>query len=134
MATVTPMSETTDDHHDPDDGRTFGQIVADRRAELDWSQGDLAKRLDVGQQTVSRWEAGLAHPRPRTVRNVAMTLGLPSAPLLMKAGYLTEAELPGALERPERLDRLQSKLSALSGRDRRAVERMIDAMLSDGDS
>lgn len=133
MTTVTPMSEL-DDHTDLDDDRTFGQIVSDRRTELDWSQGDLAKRLDVGQQTVSRWEAGLAHPRPRTVRHIAMTLGVPSAPLLLKAGYLTEEEMPGALERPERLDRLSSKLSALPERDRRAVERMIDAMLADDNS
>lgn len=113
-----------------DDDRTFGQLVSDRRTELGWSQGDLAKRLDVFQQTVSRWESGLAHPRPRTVREIAMTLGLPSGPLLLKTGYLTEEEMPSALEQPEPVDPLLSKFLALSQRDRKTIEQMVDVMLS----
>lgn len=107
------------------------ELIRHRRVELDWSQGDLAKRLDVGQQTISRWEAGEAIPRPRTVRKIAMTLGLDAATLLLEAGYLTEEEMPGGtdLDAQARYDRIATKLQALDDRDRATVENMIDMLM-----
>lgn len=67
---------------------TFGELVKQVREECDMSQGDLAKYLEVAQQTVSRWEAGLADPFPRQVVRIADALGLDREEALRAADYL----------------------------------------------
>lgn len=37
---------------------TLGRMIADARKRLGWSQKDVAKALDVSQQTVANWERG----------------------------------------------------------------------------
>ena len=41
---------------------SFGEAVVTCRERRGWLQTDLAKRLEVGQQTVSRWERGTSRP------------------------------------------------------------------------
>lgn len=110
---------------------TMSDLIRARRMELDWSQGDLARKLGVGQQTVSRWEAATAVPRPRTIKSIAEVLGLNARELLALAGYLTEEELPNPSGNHEavRYDRISTKLSQLDERERNMVENLIDTML-----
>lgn len=63
-----------------------------RREELRLGQAELAARLGVSQQTVSRWEQGLALPRPARVTDLARQLDLPVDRVHRLAGYLPEAE------------------------------------------
>lgn len=45
------------------DAKATGGLIARRRKEQNWSQGDLAERLHVTDKAVSRWETGRACPR-----------------------------------------------------------------------
>lgn len=83
----------------------LGETVRLRREELGFDQAELAGKLGVSQQTVSRWERGLALPRPVRLREVAQALDLDAARLQRFAGYLPEKE-PSAVAVHERLSGL----------------------------
>ena len=72
----------------------LGEAVRVRRAERGWGQEQLAEALGVRQQTVSRWEKGLAVPRPGRVLELARLLDLDPARLHRLAGYLPPDERP----------------------------------------
>ena len=52
------------------------------RQERDMSQGDLADRVHVVRQTVSKWERGASVPDALTLAAVAEALDVPVAELL----------------------------------------------------
>ncbi|MDQ3660759.1 MAG: helix-turn-helix transcriptional regulator [Actinomycetota bacterium] len=66
----------------------FDQTVTVRRVELDLSQTELAERIGVSQQTVSRWEGGYSIPEPERVIALADVLDLEKESLLVYAGYI----------------------------------------------
>ena len=55
------------------------------------TQGDLAARLGVAQQTVSRWEAGTSRPRTDELARIAGLLKIDIAELSAAAGYASDA-------------------------------------------
>ena len=63
-----------------------------RREEMGLSQSQLAVRLGVGQQAVSRWERGEAVPRPARIVALAQALALDAAELHRLAGYLHQGD------------------------------------------
>ncbi|MDP9223296.1 MAG: helix-turn-helix transcriptional regulator [Actinomycetota bacterium] len=63
--------------------------IRKRRQALEMAQAELAQRLGVTQQTVSRWEHGTAVPPPRRLVRLAEVLDLELDRLLAYAGYLT---------------------------------------------
>jgi transcriptional regulator with XRE-family HTH domain len=63
-----------------------------RRTELGMSQAELADRLEISQQTISRWEAGSAAPGPRRIAELAAVLGLNLSALFRSAGYLLASD------------------------------------------
>ncbi len=52
------------------------KTIRQLREERDWSQEILARRLGVGQGTVSNWERGLKVPQPRTLLRLADLFGV----------------------------------------------------------
>jgi transcriptional regulator with XRE-family HTH domain len=66
----------------------FDRTVSHRREELGLTQGRLAERMGVSQQTVSRWESGLAIPPPDRLVALAKVLDLDEERLLGYGGYL----------------------------------------------
>jgi len=48
----------------------FGERLKEEREKRNWSQNDLAERLHVSRQTVSKWETGKNYP------NIEMLIGL----------------------------------------------------------
>ena len=72
----------------------LGDAVRLRREELRMGQEQLAVHLGVRQQTVSRWEHGLAVPRPGRVVDLARLLGFEPAGLHRLAGYLPAEHRP----------------------------------------
>ena len=73
-------------------GAGLGETVRLRREQRGMGQEQLATALGVRQQTVSRWENGLAVPRPSRVLALARVLELEPSLLHRLAGYLPEAE------------------------------------------
>ncbi|MFG2885326.1 helix-turn-helix domain-containing protein [Streptomyces sp. NPDC048297] len=55
-----------------------GEIRAAREAR-GWDQAELARRLGIGQQTVSRWERGQTAPRGERLQLLRATLGIDGA-------------------------------------------------------
>ena len=66
----------------------FDQTISVRRLGLKLAQKELAARMGVSQQTVSRWESGTAIPDPERVIALAKILDLETESLLVYAGYL----------------------------------------------
>ncbi len=43
------------------DAKKFGQFISELRKENNMTQADLAKKLQVTDKAVSRWERGVSH-------------------------------------------------------------------------
>lgn len=70
----------------------LSEAIRLRREELGLDQSELARRLGVGQQTVSRWETGTGLPRRDRLPQLADSLELDAGQLLRLAGYLPAGE------------------------------------------
>ena len=79
------------------DAKATGGLIARRRKEQNWSQGDLAERLHVTDKAVSRWETGRGLPSVDLLEPLAEALGLTVSELL-SGRELTPEELPRAAE------------------------------------
>lgn len=77
------------------DAKATGGLIARRRKERNWSQGDLAERLHVTDKAVSRWETGRGLPSVDLLEPLAEALGLTVSELL-SGRELTPEELPKA--------------------------------------
>ena len=56
---------------------TIGEMIRNRRKELDKTQDDIARAVGVTKATVSRWESGDIHKMKRTmIRDLARELQL----------------------------------------------------------
>ena len=86
----------------------LGATVRLRREERGLGQEQLAAALGVRQQTVSRWENGLAVPRPGRVVDLARALDLEPSALHRLAGYLPAADGRARGPAHERLSDLSS--------------------------
>lgn len=58
---------------------SFGAIVKRARRARGWKQGDLARRMGVGQQAVSSWERGVAKPVDDDLARLAEELAIDPA-------------------------------------------------------
>ncbi|HZY18876.1 MAG TPA: helix-turn-helix domain-containing protein [Ramlibacter sp.] len=67
--------------------RTFAELLVTCRVEAGMTQLELANKLDLKQQTVSRWEKGLARPRAKDIPALSKALNADEQRLLNAAGY-----------------------------------------------
>lgn len=79
------------------DAKATGGLIARRRKEQNWSQGELAERLHVTDKAVSKWETGRGLPSVDLLEPLAEALGLTVSELL-SGRELTPEELPRAAE------------------------------------
>ena len=56
------------------DNYRFGNLICSLREEHGLTQKELAKKLDVSDKAVSKWENGQAIPRMETLERIAATL------------------------------------------------------------
>jgi len=66
-------------------GRRLGQRIAERRKAIDWTQDQLAERLEVDAETISRFERGVTVPALVTLDRLAGVLKTSVADLLSEA-------------------------------------------------
>jgi DNA-binding XRE family transcriptional regulator len=95
----------------------FGQIVRQRRRQLDMTQHDLARRIGTSVPYIGHLESGKRHPSDRVVLKLAQVLGLNPRELFILANPGTKVlvspcpERAGAWERfaaNQELRRLQN--------------------------
>ncbi len=79
------------------DAKATGGLIARRRKEQNWSQGELAERLHVTDKAISKWETGRGIPSVDLLEPLAEALGLTVSELL-SGRELTPEELPRAAE------------------------------------
>lgn len=72
---------------------TLAEKIAALRGERKLSQGDLAEKLDVSRQSVSKWETGQAVPELEKIIKLADVFGV-SVDELVREGEVPEAEPP----------------------------------------
>ena len=60
---------------DKKDTETFAAALQRAREEKEWSQEQLGHMVEVTQQAVARWEAGLGMPRPSKRKRLRELLG-----------------------------------------------------------
>ena len=73
---------------------TMGEkLIALRKREC-WTQDDLADRLDVSRQSVSKWEGGLAFPATDTLLELSRLFGVSTDYLLKDELETPEPETP----------------------------------------
>lgn len=53
----------------------FKSRLKELRASREWTQSDLAKKLNVSQQTIGSWEVGRAEPNSDALAKIAALFG-----------------------------------------------------------
>jgi len=66
-------------------GEVIGAWLRQRRGMNDWSQEQLAERLELSDSTVSRIERGVLTPDGRMARRIVRALGVPVTEILAAA-------------------------------------------------
>ena len=80
---ATDMGDSTDERRKL--AKRLGQQIAERRRDLSWTQDQLAERLGVDTETISRFERGVTVPALLTIENLAGILKTSVANLLSEA-------------------------------------------------
>lgn len=70
-------------------------LIRTKREQAAMSAAELARRAKVTTGTITRLELGqIPHPKPATLKSIALALGLPVSDLLASADYLDPGDLP----------------------------------------
>lgn len=75
------------------DAKKFGVFISTLRKENDMTQVDLARKLNVTDKAVSKWERGLGFPDINSIEPLADALGV-SVLEIMRSEKIVETEIP----------------------------------------
>lgn len=64
------------------------------RRKQGWTQNELAERMDVSRQTVSKWEQGIADPSLENLRSLSALYGVSTGWLLDASAAACCSEMP----------------------------------------
>lgn len=78
-----------------------------------WSQEDLAERLDVSRQAISRWENGSALPDSNNILQLSKLFHV-TADYLLNEDYTSDNDIPCLKEACSALDSKRKKYGSLS--------------------
>jgi transcriptional regulator with XRE-family HTH domain len=78
--------------------RTFGQVVRDRRRQLNLTQEEVARRIKTSTPYVGHLETDKRHPSERVISRLAWVLDLDQRELFFLANPQTEAFLSARAE------------------------------------
>lgn len=77
------------------DNQKFGAFIASIRKEKGWTQSELAKKINVTDKAVSKWERGLGFPDIQTIEPLAEALEV-SLVELMRSERMAENQISTA--------------------------------------
>src|ERR1700727_4109898 len=80
--------------------RTFGQVLRDRRRQLDLTQEEVARRIKTSTPYVGHLESGKRHPSDKILTRMAEVLGLDRRELFFLANPRAQALLSPEVESP----------------------------------
>lgn len=103
---------------------SLGERIARFRKLHDWTQKEMAAKLDVHAAHLSRWETDRVKPNLGTLRRIAETLGV-SIEDLTRDDSAPESQLED-----QEFIRYLRELEQLDDEDRFVVKRVIEAMLT----
>lgn len=75
------------------DNQKFGKFILDLRKEKGWTQLELAKKLNVTDKAVSKWERGVGFPDIQMIEPLAETLDV-SILEIMRSEKLNKKPIP----------------------------------------
>lgn len=75
------------------DNQKFGKFILDLRKEKGWTQLELAKKLNVTDKAVSKWERGVGFPDIQMIEPLAETLDV-SILEIMRSEKMNEQPIP----------------------------------------
>ena len=75
------------------DNKKFGEFIATIRKEKGWTQAELARKINVTDKAVSRWERGLGFPDINTIKPLADALEV-SVLEIMQSEKEPQEEIP----------------------------------------
>jgi transcriptional regulator with XRE-family HTH domain len=78
--------------------RSFGQIIRDRRRQLDLTQEEVARRIKTSTPYVGHLESGKRHPSDKIVTRLAEVLGLDRREMFFLANPRAQALFSPAAE------------------------------------
>ena len=77
---------------------TFGEKLQQLRRERGWSQEELAARIPISRQAVSKWESGSAMPDTENVVAISRLFGV-STDYLLHDDYAGDQDIPAVKDR-----------------------------------
>ncbi len=91
---------------------TFGQKLQRLRRQRGWSQEELAERVPISRQAVSKWESESAMPDTENVVQLSRLFGV-STDYLLHDDYTADTDIPAVKAREEALKRKQNREMAM---------------------
>ncbi len=86
---------------------TFGEKLQQLRRERGWSQEELAARIPISRQAVSKWESGSAMPDTENVVAISRLFGV-STDYLLHDDYAGDQDIPAVKDREAALKKRHS--------------------------
>jgi|JI10StandDraft_1071094.scaffolds.fasta_scaffold814477_2 transcriptional regulator with XRE-family HTH domain len=106
---------------------SLGKAITRLRQKRDWTQAELAEKVEMTTAHINRLENDRMKPRPRTLERLASVLGV--SPEELKSS--PEAAVPKEISQQEpELAQLLSKLSLLDGEQRQALTVFLRSMIT----
>jgi len=91
---------------------TFGEKLLDLRKRNGYSQEELAEKLDVSRQAISRWEMGTAIPDSQNVLHLSKLFSV-STDYLLNDDYESDNDIPKVKEQNQILQLNLSKIAII---------------------
>ncbi len=104
---------------------SLGRTIAKLRVLKDWTQTDLAEKLGMSPNHVSRWEQGHMRPRRKTLEKIAQVFGVALEELTGEPGQ--DSRL--ANDDPE-LAEMLTRVGSLGDEQRRALRLFLRSMFT----
>ena len=91
---------------------TFGEKLQQLRRRQGWSQEELAARIPISRQAVSKWESGAALPDTENVLAISRLFGV-STDYLLHDEYAGDQDIPAVKDREAAMKKRRNRETAM---------------------